>query len=188
MDKIVREFKVLREDREMIYPFTTYSCVLDSPPSDNRLREKVFTYLRSVFLSGCPSLDGKVSVTERPPLMVKIERRKSDLTELALKSDYRLRGSFQHAFVQKYFLENDPYTIATEVPVWDEKLSGHIDLLRLFPGKIQVPDFKPEAHKEKKAGSQVYNYIILLSKALRLPLSCFEGVYFDDRNAYFLTF
>lgn len=188
MDKIIREFKVLREDRQMIYPFTTYSCVLDSPPGDNRLREKVFTYLRSVFLSGCPSLDGKVSVTERPPIMVRVERRNSELTDLALKSDYRLRGSFQHSFVQKYFLENDPYTIATEVPVWDDKFSGHLDFLRIFPEKIQVPDFKPDAHKEKKAGSQIYSYIILLAKALKLPLSSFEGVYFDDRNSYFLTF
>lgn len=188
MDKIVREFKVMREDREMIYPFTTFSCILDEITYQNELKNKLFAYLRTVFLKGMPPVEDRISVTERPPIVVKVENRKCDLVDFAKKADYRDRWKFQHPVLQKYMLDNDPYTIATEVPIYDEKFSGHIDLIRLFPSKIQVPDFKPEAHKERKAGSQIYTYILMLGRALKLPLSCFEGVYFDDKNSYFLTF
>jgi len=43
------------------------------------------------------------------------------------------------------FLEHDPSTVAIEVPVWSERLQmcGHIDLVRIVDGVIQVCDYKP---------------------------------------------
>lgn len=43
------------------------------------------------------------------------------------------------------FLEDDPLSVAAEVPVWSDryKLSGHIDLIRIIDGTIQVCDYKP---------------------------------------------
>jgi hypothetical protein len=43
------------------------------------------------------------------------------------------------------FLTRDPSSIAVEVPVWSDRfnMTGHIDLVRLVDGVVQVCDYKP---------------------------------------------
>ncbi|MHA1908651.1 MAG: PD-(D/E)XK nuclease family protein [Candidatus Thorarchaeota archaeon] len=43
------------------------------------------------------------------------------------------------------FLTTDPSSIAIEIPVWSNRysLSGHIDLIRIVDGIVQVCDYKP---------------------------------------------
>lgn len=89
--------------------------------------------------------------------------------------------------MQNHFLDNDPETIATEVPVYDDKYLGHIDILRLGGGLIQVCDFKPKSHRETKAASQVARYMALLAKNTGLPLFLFRGCYFDEKHFYNIT-
>lgn len=187
MDKITRQFKVLRGDREIIYPFTTFPIIFGKDVgNENMVLSKLVGHLRDVFMFGIPSGD-RVSVTELSPVIVTTVKKDCELIEFARKADYRNRMNQQHACVQNYLLDFDPKTIAIEVPVWDDLTLGHIDVIRIDT-KITVADFKPEAHKETKASSQVIRYILLLAKLLDLPTSMFEGVYFDDRNAYFLDF
>ncbi|MFX1485248.1 MAG: PD-(D/E)XK nuclease family protein [Promethearchaeota archaeon] len=43
------------------------------------------------------------------------------------------------------FLTTDPESIAIEIPVWSDQynLSGHVDLIRIVDGVVQVCDYKP---------------------------------------------
>jgi hypothetical protein len=104
-----------------------------------------------------------------------------------------------HTNVQMFMLANDNNTISIEVPVWlmekelsnynelfntTEVLTGHIDALRVEDGKIWVWDYKPKAHLEKYASTQVNFYSIMLSKRSGIPLENFRCGYFDDQLAF----
>lgn len=104
-----------------------------------------------------------------------------------------------HSKVQSFMLERDDKSIATEVPLWftpDEMreyekllgttspLTGHIDVLRVEEGNIWVWDFKPHAHKEKYAHTQIYFYALMLSQRTGIPLENFRCGYFDEAIAY----
>ena len=111
----------------------------------------------------------------------------------------RERFKTNHSKVQMFMLENDTKTIAVEIPIWlysdeiedyhqtfksKETLTGHIDVLRLEGGKIWVWDYKPNAHREKYASTQVYFYALMLAKRTGLSLRNFRCGYFDHNNAY----
>ncbi len=120
----------------------------------------------------------------------------SSFAESALKT-----GSFRsgHENVEKYLLESDPETIASEVPVWykrpegsrlniDGVLTGHIDILRYEKnGMIGIWDYKPRAKYEKKAHMQVYLYALMISQRTGIPLDNFLCGYFDSADAYFFN-
>jgi len=104
-----------------------------------------------------------------------------------------------HSQVQMYMLEHDQHTIAMEVPLWLEKeelesykrimestqpLTGHIDVLRVEGDKVWIWDYKPNAHKEKFAATQVYFYALMLSRRTQLALDHFRCGYFDAKTAF----
>ena len=130
-----------------------------------------------------------------------IEIRGHEVSALAkyglLENQQRFKDN--HSRVQMFMLEHDSNTVAMEVPLWlyhyelegyqeifnsTECLSGHIDVLRVDDGKIWIWDYKPNAHKEKYADTQVYFYSIMLSKRTGIPLEHFRCGYFDDKYAY----
>ena len=64
-------------------------------------------------------------------------------------------------------------------------LHGHIDVLRVLPDDIiEVADFKPKAEKERKAASQVWRYMSLLSMRTGISTKDMRGVYFDANYSY----
>ncbi len=104
-----------------------------------------------------------------------------------------------HPRVQHFMLENDMKTVAMEVPIWLEHhemndftsifstfqpLTGHIDILRVDDEKIWIWDYKPNAHKERYAATQILFYAIMLSKRTGIPLELFRCGYFDKSYAY----
>lgn len=175
----------MRNDRKIIYPFTTYSCVLTSENLPESLNKNLQNYLKKVFIEGVPT-DKKKSVTDLSQLIVQKQEADHELIGFAQKASYHGLKNKQHECVQQHLLDNDQHTIAIEVPVWDDSTLGHIDILRIT-NKIGVWDFKPEASKETKAAGQVLRYIKMLQSALNLPLRMFEGGYYDDQNLYFLS-
>lgn len=193
MSLVIREFIKTRNGRDIVYPFTIDSKLifedteLDKKHTENQEYWKLLLFCRDVFLNGHPEKDYK-SVSQQAPYIVPVERQDDkSLIPMAQAADYREGWKFQHEKVQRFFIKKDPFTVATELPVWDDDTLGHIDIVRWMPfGKIQVLDFKPKAHTEKFAACQVDRYIRLLMERLRLPRSKFEGAYFDDTNAYFL--
>ena len=104
-----------------------------------------------------------------------------------------------HSKVQAFMLEHDKKTIAAEIPIWANRdelqmfdglfagsdiLTGHIDVLRIEDGKIWVWDYKPNAHREEYATTQVFFYALMLSKRTGIELSKFMCGYFDSNVAY----
>jgi hypothetical protein len=65
-----------------------------------------------------------------------------------IRNYHRIRGdksyTLSHAVLPD-FLQDDPNSIAIEVPVFTERyrLSGHVDLIRFVDGHVQVCDYKP---------------------------------------------
>ena len=130
-----------------------------------------------------------------------IELRGHKVCELAkhgLKHNEE-RFKSNHSKVQLFMLENDNDTVAIEVPVWldpedisdyqsvfksNQQLTGHIDVLSIEEGNVWVWDYKPNAHKEKYADTQVYFYSLMLSKRTGIPLEKFRCGYFDAERAY----
>jgi hypothetical protein len=185
MEEIIRNFKTIRNGREMIYPFTTFSCVFMETPADENLR-KVYRYLADLIVNGRPDFSGKISASQTKPLIINTSQSHCELVDYAKKADYRGRQNGQHYCTQRYLLENDPHTIAVEIPVWNDNMSGHIDILRVFKNRIQIADFKPKAGMEKKAATQLHNYREMLSERLNIARSYFECVYFDELYSYYL--
>jgi len=130
-----------------------------------------------------------------------IEVRGHEVSTLAkyglMENQERYRDN--HSRVQMFMLEHDNNTVAMEIPLWLEAeeldgyeelfqsklpLSGHIDVLRVDDGKIWVWDYKPKAHKEKYAATQVYFYSMMLSKRTGIPFEHFRCGWFDDQYAF----
>tara|TARA_Y100000310_G_scaffold291367_1_gene319270 strand:+ start:1055 stop:1687 length:633 start_codon:yes stop_codon:yes gene_type:complete len=111
-----------------------------------------------------------------------------------------------HDKVQACALDTDQNSICVEVPIWlkqndlvgvpvrqeilnriftdGEVLTGHIDLLAIDGNSVWVWDFKPNAHKERYASTQVFFYALMLAKRTKLSLEKFKCGYFDEKRAY----
>ncbi len=78
-----------------------------------------------------------------------------------------------HDDIQSRVLEEDPYGIAMEIPVWGNPpitrdiVTGHIDILRVFDNTLYVVDYKPE-DSFMRSIPQVAFYGFLLEKNLNL--------------------
>lgn len=122
-----------------------------------------------------------------------------EVSHLAEKGLNEARFKTAHTNVQMFMLQNDLKTISVETPIWmfenemknfqkllssAEVLTGHIDALRVEDGKIWVWDYKPNAHKEIYAPTQVNFYSLMLSKRTGIPLENFRCGYFDDELAF----
>lgn len=120
----------------------------------------------------------------------------SQLAGLALNTS---QEKTPHSKVQNFMLERDSKTIATEVPLWllpeemglfsslfnsSAPLTGHIDVLRIEDDNVWVWDFKPKAHKEKYAHTQVYFYSLMLCFRTGIPMEKIKCGYFDEEIAY----
>lgn len=121
----------------------------------------------------------------------------SSLARHGLKNNHRYKTA--HSKVQVFMLENDSSTLGVEIPIWlepneisnfkelfkeNKPLTGHIDIVRVDNDKIWVWDYKPNAHKEKYADTQVYFYSLMLSKRTGIPLENFRCGYFDDKFTF----
>ncbi len=119
---------------------------------------------------------------------------KKDFNQANRIASYVLKGvennNERHTNIQKTFLLHDSTSIASEIPVWywERNLSkgycGHIDLVQIRNGKVQVLDFKPNAGKEKKAPTQIYLYALALSFRTGIPLNKMQCAWFDEKNYF----
>lgn len=132
---------------------------------------------------------------------VQIEHsQEHELTKLAVNSQSFNQFKSRHENLQKYFLLNDPCTVACEVPVWlesnelrdysdvfhtEDTLTGHIDVLRYEKDrKIGVWDYKPGASQEIDSAIQVFLYALMLSVRSGISLKNFVCGYFDETDAF----
>jgi transposase-like protein len=117
---------------------------------------------------------------------------------LEIAKDNRSR----HWAVEKTMIDNDLYTVATEVPVYiyinktnmpylkslaaqSGYISGHIDILQVKDNYIYILDYKPDAAKEKPLG-QLFVYACCLSRLTGIHFAKIKLAWFDDKD-YFET-
>ncbi|NOR84917.1 Dna2/Cas4 domain-containing protein [archaeon] len=149
-----------------------------------------------------PFLEGARSSALKFPVTVDmVENKTHEVCTQAKDGLEILKDRFKsaHSKVQLFMLENDPKTISCEVPLWLEPiemqglqnhfdvglpLSGHIDVLQIKDEKIIVLDYKPKAHKEKYASTQVYFYAKMLSARTGIPIEKFYCGYFDSDTSF----
>ena len=121
---------------------------------------------------------------------------KHELIELAKQSESLNQFKSRHENLQKFFLLNDPCTVACEVPLWieaneledyvaffntDDILTGHVDVLRYEKdGKVGIWDYKPGAAEEVNASIQVWLYALMLSIRTGISLQNITCGYFDE--------
>jgi hypothetical protein len=126
-----------------------------------------------------------------------------DIVDIARKSAEYKNLKDDHENLEKYFLQNDIESIASEVPVWlepidlinysdifqiNECLTGHIDLVKVCAdNNIWIWDYKPNAFRETTASNQVYLYSLMLSARTGIPLKQFRCGYFDTGNAFYFN-
>lgn len=160
------------------------------------------SYLHSM-LTACPDEYfncGPRSSQLRMKFDLEVAKTKGhEVCELARQGLEEDRYNSAHSNVQMFMLAHDDKTISMEVPIWmlceelpdyeeffktKEALSGHIDALRIEDGYVWVWDYKPNAHKEKYASTQVNFYAIMLSQRTGIPMAKFRCGYFDDEHAF----
>lgn len=146
------------------------------------------------FLSGPRSSKLRIEVP-----VVKTEIRGHEICSYAASSLLFSTERTPHTKVELGLLAADAKTICVEVPLWldchelddyehlfasQEALTGHVDILRVENGKVWIWDFKPNAHKEKWATTQLNCYATMLSKRTGLALSSIMCGYFDEKTSY----
>jgi hypothetical protein len=181
-------------------PFYRYRlCTNKTDTLPPQLRE----YLYLIF-EDCPNHLYKANGFRASQQYFKIDTqlhhtRKHEIIELTKQSKDFTKFKSRHENVEKYFLINDPKSIACEIPVWvepaelsdyrnvfhtDNPLTGHIDLVRYEDHKIAVWDYKPKASKEVTATTQVFLYALMLSVRTGISLNHFICGYFDEKDLY----
>lgn len=171
-----RLFTKRRGNVETVYMFTAKNSFLESNTPLSR-------YCQKVLLEGL-NVNAENSASQMPTGLINKERIEHELTRYATEANYVGKGKEQHSIVQEYLINNDDHTVIYELPLNDGKVSCFIDLIRVTEGFIEVWDFKPKAHQEKHACTQVYHNMRLLAQILKIPFSQIKGGYFDKDNAY----
>jgi hypothetical protein len=125
------------------------------------------------------------------------------IVDIARKSAEYKNLKDDHENLEKYFLQNDIESIASEVPVWleptdfknyhdifktNECITGHIDLIKVCTEKnIWIWDYKPNAFRDITGSNQVFLYSLMLSSRTGIPLDQFRCGYFDTGNAFYFN-
>lgn len=184
MEIITREIIRQKGDKQLIYKFSTFDCIFRTALLEQTNETgKIFRHLHKMFTTYMP--DAPKSPSQAKGLHCEIkELQNHELSQLAHASAYYGLGNKQHETVQRYFLENDAATLAAEMPVYDHEEAGCVDIVRQVGGRIELLDFKPDAHKEKNVSGQLYRYARLLSKQADIPMSQIDLFYFDGEKTY----
>ena len=137
-----------------------------------------------------------------PAIKLEKQNQANQLAQIALKiaNDNKQR----HQSIQNFMLINDSTTIATEIPVYltnDDieyfkkrnfsinlqnyrtPIIGHIDLIQIRNGFINILDYKPDANKIE-AVRQLTLYALALASRTKLALRDFKCAWFDEDNYY----
>ena len=179
-----------RKDRPVVYKFVTYSIALGYTDGMPENQARLVTFLGRGFRKGIP--DRPTSPSQAKKLMIEKEFVNPDrglhyYSEVALDAGYEGNGNRQHDIVQEYFHANHPDCIATEMPVWNDEMSGCVDIVlyNKKEDKVILLDFKPNAKAESKAATQLFYYKKLFVEQTGITnVDCY---YFDKDHCYYVN-
>ncbi len=137
-----------------------------------------------------------------PTIKIEKNNHANQLAELSLKT--ASSNNQRHQSIQNFMLINDSTTIAAEIPVYltnddieyfkarnfsinlqnyKTPIIGHIDLLQIRNGFINILDYKPDASKIE-AVQQLTLYTLALASRTKLALKDFKCAWFDEDNYF----
>ena len=90
----------------------------------------------------------------------------------------------RHQIVEDLMLRNDTATLAVEIPVYLDSLTGHMDILQIRFNKLHILDFKPETINKKEAIAQLSLYANALSRITNIPLTHVRCAFFNNENYF----
>lgn len=189
--------------------FSLYSEVFSFKANTPPHIRKLLAYLSSVFVDGCPEressssegeiIDGLFSIPVSSELcsMAKSSMCAGQRILIGGKEIKKSMGTDQHPIIQGYLMNNDPLTMATEAPLYNDRINGFIDVLRITPDWIiEIVDYKPDIPaglkagrekitiKQKKIQSQLKRYQSMLCERLDIHESFTRLIYFDHEAAF----
>ncbi len=184
------------------YHYRVHDARIDALAGNGFSKLKDYIDLTFKYCPQKPFDEGGRASSMKVPVSLDMVEKQGDLCQLTMDGLIANKDAFKqnHSRVQVHFLDKDPATLACELPLWmlknemngqaegiDESLfpmSGHVDVLRIHDGKINILDYKPRAHKEKYAATQLYIYALMLSKRTGIPIEKMSCAYFDENVEY----
>ena len=185
-ERITRRFAKMRSSGYVQYfDFVVRPQIFEKKTRQKNI-EKLIEYLQTVVVCGTEMRPETVSA--QPFLSIPCQKIQHEYIQQARESGSEGKGIAQHEITQNHLYETDMSVIALEVPVFDDQVSGFIDILRVSPsGRIEIWDFKPKATKEKRAAGQLYTYRYLLARCTGIAIDQFDCFYFDWNDCFQLT-
>ena len=177
-----------RKDRPVVYKFTTYDVALAYTVAGmQRNYAALIKHLNKAFHTGIPDRPTSPSQMKKLIIEKELAPSKADphpFCAFAFFAGYEGQGNKQHDIVQSYFHQHCLECIATEMPVWNDEISGCVDIVLYDKkeDKVILLDFKPNAHKESKAATQLFYYKKLLVE--QTGITNVECYYFDKDHCY----
>ena len=186
MFQITRHIERKIDERMVKYPFTTYDIIFLKPNESKPNWCALTDYLKRMFTMPIPMHGDMPSATRELVVDVAEEFTDKSFCQMVQDSQATGLGSNQHPTLQKYAMEMNPKIIGIEVPVYDEKWLGFMDLLEYdrATDKIKIIDYKPNASRDRKAPAQTLRYKALFCKCAQVSPKDVEAFYGDDQNFY----
>jgi len=150
----------------------------------------IISYIRRVHANHLPNVKNLKRASDicktirKPVRATKKINPASEFAKLAL--EISPSNKHRHSTIQNLMLINDSSTIATELPVYNTQLLGHIDILQYRFNQFYIMDYKPEIKRSSLHQALLYKQ--LLSACAKIPLAnitaaCFnENTYIEIKN------
>jgi predicted RecB family nuclease len=130
----------------------------------------------------------RISQAKATDKETKINEKQNYAVELAkLAAAITKDNKQRHQIIEDFMLINDTATVAVEIPVYLNNLTGHIDILQIRYHKIYILDYKPTPVNKKQTINQLKLYRKALSKRTNIPEHKFKLAFFNDKGYYELN-
>ena len=103
-----------------------------------------------------------------------------EFTKIAI--DISQKNEDRHKILQDLMLTNDLTTIATELPIYNNKYIGHIDILQYQNNFFKILEYKPII--TNACFNQVKLYKFLLAKNLNINFNNVKTFVFNENECY----
>ncbi len=109
-----------------------------------------------------------------------IKHEAIEFTKIAI--DISQNNKDRHTILQNLMLTNDKATIATELPIYNKKYIGHIDILQYKHPYFEILEYKPIINNQ--CFNQVRLYKYLLKNNLNIDYKNIKAFIFNEYECY----
>jgi len=110
----------------------------------------------------------------------KTKHEATEFTKIVI--DLSQKNQDRHSILQNLMLTNDKSTIVTELPIYNNKYIGHIDVLQYKNNSFQILEYKPIINNT--CFNQVRLYKYLLANNLNINFKNIQAFVFNENECY----